>query len=398
MNCGIDLNNGAECNCEIVYNHVLAYCQAFLHNTDVNTVAKAAGSYFSEYDLMEARKLLKTKFTPQLAGLEISKTESRRSTPQRSSSAMIAQDITDAVYKLMDTNMNIQFVTLDLKKLPILQPFSVVERSVAEKVLSLEKKLQKMEEMNEEMINEQNSRISRVERGLQCTNERNGKHKLHENEFPSLPNKTTDVPHIGLATPWNTPLSLNGGANGQHSRSKQGPQRVESTQNESSDNTGEWQIPREHRKRENRSNIKTTSDGIQHPRRIQGTATGTGVKAGPGPSHDLWVCNVDKDTDDEDMKKFIEEGGSNKSGKVTVRLWEPRYKPEWDNKRFRLTIPLCDYNRVFNAEFWPENVWIKKYWVDLNKGKNCQKATDDPYKDKDKPKAAEEVPGAEGGS
>ena len=71
---------------------------------------------------------------------------------------------------------------------------------------------------------------------------------------------------------------------------------------------------------------------------IQRTADGTQVKAGPGPNRDLWIYNVDKTMEDEQLRKFIEDGGSSKAGKVHIRLWEPRYQAQWDTKKFRLTI------------------------------------------------------------
>ena len=103
---------------------------------------------------------------------------------------------------------------------------------------------------------------------------------------------------------------------------------------------------------------------------LQGSAAGTRFKAGLGPNRDLWIYNVDYEMQDDDLKKFIEEGGSNMSGKVHVRRWEPRYNPGWDTKRFRLTIGLNDYERVFTSEFWPQDIWVRKYWVNFEKERN----------------------------
>ena len=62
---------------------------------------------------------------------------------------------------------------------------------------------------------------------------------------------------------------------------------------------------------------------------------------------------------DEELRKFIEEGGRSKSGKVHIHLWEPRYQPDWDTKKFLITIGMTDYNRVYTSEFWPQDIWVR---------------------------------------
>ena len=372
MTCGVLLQDGTQCSCEqlIVHNHVLAYCQAFLQINSVNVVARAVATYFTENDMIDARKLLKDKFNTKLVGLEISKYESRRTTADRRSTVMYAQDLTEAVYKLMEGDENIQFVTFDLRKLPLLQADTTDDRSIGERLLYLEKKLIRMEDTNDELHKQHDSRISKTEQELHKMKDDGKSYRhmhtdnvtLNTNVRPNTPND----PAIPSTSAWKTPLQLN--TNNAFRSTQPAVRSAVEGQSDSSQvgtNTGDWQIPREHRRREIRNNSQPVKRNQN--KRIQGTASGTGVKAGPGPNRDIWVCNVDKEVSDEDMKRFIEEGGSEKVGRVTVRLWEPRYKPEWDSKRFRLTIPLCDYEKVFTAEFWPENVWIKKYWVDFKK-------------------------------
>ena len=70
---------------------------------------------------------------------------------------------------------------------------------------------------------------------------------------------------------------------------------------------------------------------------------------------------------DADLRTSIENGGCTKKSKVVVRQLEPRYEEHWDSKSFHLTIPLSHYEDVFSEEFWPENIWLKKYWVNLKK-------------------------------
>ena len=106
---------------------------------------------------------------------------------------------------------------------------------------------------------------------------------------------------------------------------------------------------------------------------IQGSAADTNFKAGSGPNRDLWIYNVDKEMKDDELRKFIEDGGSDNGEKVHIRLWEPRYEEHWDTKRFRLTIGLADYTRVFTADFWPKGILVRKYWVNLDKERKERK-------------------------
>ena len=65
--------------------------------------------------------------------------------------------------------------------------------------------------------------------------------------------------------------------------------------------------------------------------------------------------------DDAALRKFIEEGGATQTQQVHIRLWEPRYKSHYDTKCFRLTIAKKDYEYVFNCDFWPEDISVRKY-------------------------------------
>ena len=67
--------------------------------------------------------------------------------------------------------------------------------------------------------------------------------------------------------------------------------------------------------------------------------------------------------DDETLRKFIEDGGSNKERKVHVKLWQSRYHERHESKQFRLTISKRDYEYVYKSEFWPLHVSVRKYYL-----------------------------------
>ena len=130
---------------------------------------------------------------------------------------------------------------------------------------------------------------------------------------------------------------------------------------------GDWEKQRHQRRKDHRENRENTGakNGQRRDRNagkvLHGTATGTSMKAGPGPNRDLWVYNIHREMDDAALRLFIEEGGATRKQRVQVRVWDPRYKPHYDTKCFRLTIPKKDYEYVFNCDFWPEDISVRKY-------------------------------------
>ena len=340
-------DNASENNANVFYNHVLAYCQSVLNSFSVDVVCKALDMYFTANDVNIARKLLREHFVEQLAGLDIMKYETRRSTPQRTGAIMVAQDVAEAVYKLTNEDIPPRFVTFELQKLPILRPDSACDKSLAEKVAILEKKFAKMEdwqEQKDETTQDHDRRLSLVEKEMSADSRPKG-NQLKRSVTAVSPSPGPSQESRQVTTP-------------------QVPSMADVVRsNLNSANTKQSAPSKVPQSKVNRNPGSTT----RQPKRIQGKANSTAVKAGLGPDRDLWIYNVDKNMADNDLKTFIENGGCTGKSKVLIRLLEPRYEDHWESKRFRLTIPLSHYENVFNEEFWPENIWLKKYWVNLKK-------------------------------
>ena len=113
---------------------------------------------------------------------------------------------------------------------------------------------------------------------------------------------------------------------------------------------GDWQTKQKRRNRPPQGIKGKASDQTGNIRARQG-----------GPNRDLWISNVDNDIDDDDLKSFIENGGSSQQGKVVVHLWEKRYNDGSDSKRFRLTIGRSE--RVYKEDFWPSDIDVRRYWL-----------------------------------
>ena len=89
---------------------------------------------------------------------------------------------------------------------------------------------------------------------------------------------------------------------------------------------------------------------------IRGNASSSGsVRGGPEPDRHLFIFRVDKSTDIEELNDYIAGHG------FTVRCLERVSNPEAKFQSFRLTVPLPEYGKLFEASLWPEGIGIRKF-------------------------------------
>lgn len=319
----------------VIFDAVLAYCQMFLRNYAVNEVAKSVGSNFSEDDIVNARRVLQLKCADYIPDTHpIMKVRSRMNSGARSALQACASDITTAVYDMFQQENHPTFATLDISRLPLVRPVSG-EGDHDERLLRLENCLRALEE-----------RLSSNE-------------KLNEQKYDQSVSPTTRTyARITVPIPPAVPSTSGASASNLSSNSHESP-NVASADKPLSDvpsNAEGWQLPREQ--------VIAAKKRVRRIAGLKGKAQGTVIRSrAGGPNRDLWISNVDLSMEDDELKSFIEKGGSNSNGKVDIRLWEPRYSEGYDSKRFRLTIGLDDYERVYSEDFWPENIHIRKYWL-----------------------------------
>ena len=381
-----------QCSCDnrnesgVFYNAVLAYCQAYMQKYDVNTMAKAVDTYFACEDVNTARKLMRQFFPEQLADLDIMKHETRRNTAQRPVNMINAQDITEAVYKLCNMDIGPMFVTHEIQKLPIMQPDIVDPRSQMERLALLEKKFERLDEWRvnkDKALDKLTPLPASTSRYSDVARPRNpiGSRTLLSDHGQVRPNGSLEA---SSSTPPNI-------ANiGETASNAMEMEPLPSANSNNNIDGGGWLTVGP---RTNRSNQYSRHSGQQGNNKkrspgIQGKAAGTSITAGGGPNRDLWVYNVGKEMQDDFLKDFIENGGSKKAKKVTIRHWEGHYKEHWDTKSFHLTIPLADYETVYSEDFWPEDIWIRKYWVNKKRDNTNSKVTaqsDRPASDSNTP-------------
>ena len=305
--CGLDkADNASACACQCtkckdyVFEPVLAYCQDFLKNYSVIKVAKAVESFFSNEDVTKARDFLRRNYMDQMGDLDIIKIANRRTSNNRSCVEANAYDVTEALYSLMNGDNCPKFMVDDISKLPMLGPDMATPRSQSNVIAMLERKLQRMEEKmsntdnvlqeHEKMIQE-NKRTNKNQATKSTLD--HGSLQQPAPTFGSLqpPASAPGFGSLQLPAPapgfgWNR----NGGK--QVTKSSEGPSlqdgatapitdepqdggsnswsAIVSKLQNIADGT-EWQ------------NVKRKKPNNKRPAPMQGTATGTNIKAG------IWV-------------------------------------------------------------------------------------------------------------
>lgn len=384
--CGNDLpgENVCMCNCtnckDTVFNPVLAYCQCSLKNFSVIEVAKAIEQFFCNEDVAEARDLLRHMFLDRLHDLEIKKIATRKSSPNRSCLEANASDVTEAVYSLINSASPVRFATLELSKLPILTPVLATTRSQAEMILMMEKKMQQMEQeivLHSNQLKQHDASIADMSHSCKLqASERSTMTRQTTKPTSSLEHLTPahtagagvgarpKVPQPVTNTAEMRDLALPAPAEGFGGTGRQNTWANIAAQGQP-DEREPWQQQRSERLRLLKQD-QAKKEGVRKRKPtpcLQGSANNTVIKAGKGPSRDLWIFNVDKDMSDDTLRSYISEGGSKKQNTVNIRLFEPRYKAGAESKQFRLTISKNDYDYVYQADFWPVDVSVRRYWL-----------------------------------
>ena len=363
-----------------------------MDNTSVDDVCRAIQVHFSNESLRIAREKLASSCKKWLDGTEIISVQFRRGSTARPAIEMNASDVANGVYKIMTSSDAPRFATLNLSMLPIVRPTEGNDRETDERLHILEKRLSLLERRQEddrETLSENTTEILRntenakrlksvVDSILESpvmrnprmpSDDRDNTYSPDNEVFPDLPKKA--AVNTG-PTPWKSPvpnvasnLPLTTNVNGACEQTDM--PRINDKSDNSCDTTASDGFVK--------TNKQIRKEARENKRKaivLQGTVKNTGIKPGRAPDRDLWIFNVDKETDDNELRSYIAEGGNAKSKPIGIRKWEPQYKEEFYTKCFRLTISKDDYETVFNADFWPDSIKIRKYWVNRSKRGNAQ--------------------------
>ena len=126
------------------------------------------------------------------------------------------------------------------------------------------------------------------------------------------------------------------------------PQSVASSNAASSyvDNNSEFQYPSFYR-RKMRRKTKT----------VTGQADNVRLKGAPLPSRDIFVFRVDRYATEDELKGFIIDNGVPVRELTCVSHADAKYKS------FKLTVSVKDVEKVFDEDFWPCGIMVRRYFA-----------------------------------
>ena len=88
--------------------------------------------------------------------------------------------------------------------------------------------------------------------------------------------------------------------------------------------------------------------------------TGAGTKQGehrvkgpPEPQRQLFIYRVDRQTETEDLKTFIQQA---------VCSLDCVSKGDSKHKSFKLSVSLSQFKRLFDEQMWPEGIRVRRYY------------------------------------
>ena len=314
--------------------------------------------HFNKEEIIKARTLLREQFGDTLAGTPIMDTENRRGSQGRSAMHANALDVVNAMNELLRVDYSTKFAILDINLLPVVRPRSG-EHDIDERVVTLENALRRLQER----MDQQEDSMSMLAANKQDEFMKKQIEEIQDavKSYETVVNET----RMSYAAKAATKPILQHGKQPTANLVK----NVEpSTSSATKPGNNEWQeVAKKKRK----------------PTKVlHGSAKDTNIKAGntPTPDRDFWISNIDLTMSDESLKEFIQNGGSKEDGQVKLRLFEPRYKDDFTTKCFRITIGVEDYKKVYNPEFWPEDIRIRKYWIKSDKAKQEDNVTKDSTK------------------
>ena len=121
-------------------NELLSYCCYYIHNSAVDNIKKMVNLFYSEEDVIDAKKMLWSISNDDLGAFQ-----DRKTTNKRSSSLAHINDIFDALMKLDSIDKLPLFVAKNISKLPDRQPEEINLLSIIERLSNFETKIKSHE-------------------------------------------------------------------------------------------------------------------------------------------------------------------------------------------------------------------------------------------------------------
>ena len=88
---------------------------------------------------------------------------------------------------------------------------------------------------------------------------------------------------------------------------------------------------------------------------VTGKATTGRIRGAPPPSRDIFVYRLNSDTVDDDMLAYLHDNSVDVRDLICMSHEDSKFKS------YKVTVSVTDMNRVFNEDFWPSGVRVRKF-------------------------------------
>ena len=99
----------------------------------------------------------------------------------------------------------------------------------------------------------------------------------------------------------------------------------------------------------------------RRPIRVIGTGSSEKLLGAPEPSRDIFIYRVQKTTVKDDIDEYLRDRN------ITPRAVEKVSHAEARHASFRVELQMKDLKTLLNGEFWPEGVYVRRYYRRSNR-------------------------------
>ena len=369
----------------VLVSEVLMYAKHHRHAATRDNITKIMAAFFNIDELKEAKDKLWEAFAA--VGL-LGDKMNRRGSSNRSEHMAVCDDILEALCKLESENIDFKCYACRWDRIPKSSPETACNVMLSERLAAVEAMLkvhnQNLSELRSDVMKHE-SALEKVE-GISST-------RSNENEVAALPVARSGASGDTGAVDEEDDVLVAGGEQGDEHGAVGGqsvvnddeirsmspvPRNSRSQANQvrniihndtsrvgsfaglarSLDDNSFRQpshVIRRNKKNQNRIQRQTNSNTRDNNRLVGTSTTSEGLTAAPTPSRDFFVWRVHKSVTVEKMSNFVKKKG------VQCRNMVKTSHKESVNASFKVSVALDDVAKIFNADFWPKGIYVRKW-------------------------------------
>ena len=384
----------------VIMNELLCFVQFHMKRSVITNIVEVISRYYSWDEISFARELLINHYGDCVGLGQILK--NRRTTTGKQKCVTCSEDIVNALHELDANGIITNFVARNLGRLPKCDPKDIDPYTAMQMIFSMEERIKTVEDN----LSEARAHIINQEENLKCLSESvKTQEVIITNSLPSSPSYSDmvsagiqNVRHKNdLSTANSPPRKKSNNPNRPRPTKKQAqgggdtvgiPAEVNDSDDntrpwtlvgkngkpevyDSDDNTRPWTLvgkngkpARDARKSSIYQKQHNPNQGGQQKRqpvrgrqrtKIHGSNNTCVVVGAPPPKRDYFLSRIVKTTEEDVLRKFIEDSGIGLVGLRLVSNENAKFKS------YKLSVILDDKDKILSPDLWPKGSCIEKW-------------------------------------